>query len=169
MRKYGIEHFHVSLIEETDKPEERERYWIEELGSFKYGYNATLGGDGKPYLDYNLVIATYRQLKNQTEVSKKLGICVDSIRAILKSRNEHIYSTSEIQQKTLGKVVNMFDLQENYLRSFPTLYAAATYMIENNLTNCKHSTIRTHISEVCKNKRKTAAGFIWKFDNNYEQ
>ena len=52
MNKYGIEHFHIELIEETDNPEEREIYWIEKLGSFKNGYNATLGGDGKKYLDY---------------------------------------------------------------------------------------------------------------------
>ena len=53
MNKYGIEHFHISLLEETDNPEERECYWIEKLGSFKYGYNATIGGDGRKYLDYD--------------------------------------------------------------------------------------------------------------------
>ena len=47
MRKYGIEHFHIELLEETDNPEERETFWIEEKQSFKFGYNATLGGDGK--------------------------------------------------------------------------------------------------------------------------
>ena len=30
MRKYGIEHFHIELIEETQEPEEREIYWIEQ-------------------------------------------------------------------------------------------------------------------------------------------
>ena len=29
---------------------EREKYWIEYYGSFKNGYNATLGGDGKAYI-----------------------------------------------------------------------------------------------------------------------
>ena len=52
IRKYGIEHFSISLIEETDFPEEREIYWIEKLGTFKHGYNATRGGDGRKYLDY---------------------------------------------------------------------------------------------------------------------
>ena len=51
MRKYGIEHFHIELLEETDNPEEREIYWIEKMRSFKYGYNATYGGDGKKYID----------------------------------------------------------------------------------------------------------------------
>ena len=59
MRKYGIEHFHIELIEETDNPEEREVYWIEQKQSFKYGYNATMGGDGRKYIDYDLVVATY--------------------------------------------------------------------------------------------------------------
>ena len=59
MRKYGIEHFHIELIEETDNPEEREIYWIEKKQSFKNGYNATIGGDGRKYIDYDLVIATY--------------------------------------------------------------------------------------------------------------
>lgn len=56
MRKYGIENFHIELIEETTNPEEREKYWIEYLGTYKNGYNATLGGDGKHYLDYDLII-----------------------------------------------------------------------------------------------------------------
>ena len=62
MRKYGIEHFHIELIEETDNPEEREIYWIEEKQSFKNGYNATLGGDGKKFIDYDLVLHTYSNL-----------------------------------------------------------------------------------------------------------
>ena len=56
MKKYGIAHFHTELLEETDNPEEREIYWIEQYQSFKSGYNATLGGDGKKYLDYDLII-----------------------------------------------------------------------------------------------------------------
>ena len=34
MAKYGIEHFHIELLEETDNPEEREIYWIKEKDSF---------------------------------------------------------------------------------------------------------------------------------------
>ena len=29
IRKYGVENFEISLIEETEHPEERETYWIE--------------------------------------------------------------------------------------------------------------------------------------------
>ena len=165
MNKYGLEHFHVSLIEKTDIPEEREKYWIEFFNSFKYGYNATLGGDGKPYVDYNLVISTYKQLKNQKETAAQLNISVDTVRNILQNANEYIYSVKENYGINVSKTVYMFDLQNNFLQAFSSLHDAATYMVDNKLTNCKHSTIRTHISEVCHKRRKTAAGFVWKFDN----
>lgn len=61
-----------------------------------------------------------------------------------------------------GKSVNMYDLKGNYLRNFASIKEAGQYLIDNNLTGCKLSTISTHISEVCRGKRKTAAKFIWK-------
>ena len=165
MRKYGIEHFSISLIEETNSPEERESYWIEKLGTFKYGYNATRGGDGRKYLDYELIIHTYHKVKNQNKVAELLNICPESVGNILRSCNEYIYTSADVQRMERSKIVDMYNLNKEYIQSFPNLHAAATYMIENNLTNCKHSTIRTHISEVCHGKRKTAAKFIWEFAN----
>ena len=54
INKYGIKSFKIDIIEECDavELEKREKYWIEYYGSFKNGYNATVGGSGKPYLDY---------------------------------------------------------------------------------------------------------------------
>lgn len=163
MRKYGIEHFHIELIEETDKPEEREIYWIEKEQSFKYGYNATLGGDGKRYIDYDLVVSTYNSIQNINEVAKKLNISKDSVNNILKEKHIKIKSGADVNRDKLSIPVHMYDLQNNYLKSFSSSHEAAKYMIENKLTNCKHSTIRQHISEVCKGKRKTASGFKWKY------
>ena len=64
MRKYGMEHFHIEELERTDNTCEREIYWIAKLNTFHNGYNATRGGDGKPYLDYDLIIETYKQVHN---------------------------------------------------------------------------------------------------------
>ena len=63
-QKYGIENFDFSIIElcSSELLSEREKYWIEYFGSFKNGYNATLGGDGKSYIDYDLVVITYKEL-----------------------------------------------------------------------------------------------------------
>lgn len=166
MQKYGVEHFHIELIEETDIPEEREIYWIEKLGSFKNGYNATMGGDGKKYIDYDLVIATYREIGVIKDVAKKLNISPDSVSFILHQNNEPINSCQDIQTKKYGKVVNMYSLKGEYLQTFPSVGAAARYMVENNLTGCKHTTIKQHITEVCTDRRQTAAKYKWKFQNN---
>lgn len=109
MRKYGIEHFHLSLIEETNIPEERERFWIEQKRSFKEGYNATLGGDGTKYIDWDLVIETYNQLKNQKEVAQRLNISPNSVHNILVARNIPINHTFN------GKIVNMYDKEGNFI------------------------------------------------------
>ena len=165
MRKYGIEHFHIELIEETDIPEEREKYWIEEKQSFKFGYNATLGGDGKKLIDYDLVIATYLQLQNITETANKLNICVDSVNHILTKNNIHIKTSQEISKERYSKAVDMYNLQDEYITSFPSAAEAGRYLIATKQSNCKPTTIRYHISEVCNNKRKTAAGYKWKYSN----
>ena len=164
MRKYGLSNFTIELLEETDFPEERETFWIEQKGSFKYGYNATVGGDGKRYLDYDLVVATYLKLGSQEQTARELGICSDSVRAILRARKIETKSSPEVLREQCSKMVSMYSLQDEYIHTFPSLHDAATYMVENNLTGCKNSTIRTHISEVCRGKRKTAAKFKWKFE-----
>ena len=166
MRKYGVEHFYIELIEETDNPEEREIYWIEKLGSFKNGYNATMGGDGKKYIDYDLVIATYKEIGVIKDVAKKLNISPDSVSFILHQNNEPINSCQDVQTKKYGKIVNMYSLKGEYLQTFPSVGAAARYMVENNLTGCKHTTIKQHITEVCTGRRQTAAKYKWKFQNN---
>lgn len=163
MQKYGIEHFHIFEIEECNEDilSEREKYWIEYYGSFKTGYNATIGGDGTQYLDYDLVIATYKELKSCIDTAQQLKINEDSVRKILELRQQPIYTSSEVIKRKYGKCVNMYDLQNNYLKSFSTMREAGQYLIDNQLTRCKITTIRQHISEVCRGKRKTAAGFKW--------
>ena len=163
MRKYGIEHFHAEEVEQTDDPENREIYWIEYYRSFKNGYNATLGGDGKRYIDYDLVIATYKELGLMNKVAEKLGIDRGTVSKILHSNNIEIVSNKEIMTRRNGKITNMYNLQGEFLRSFPSTNEAARYMVENNLTNCKHTTIKQHITEVCTGRRKTAARFIWRY------
>lgn len=163
MRKYGIEHFHIQLIEETDNPEGREIYWIKQKNTYHNGYNATLGGDGKKYLDYDLIISTYQKVGNIKETAKTLNISVDSIHKILKENNIHINTAQEIFTNKYGKVTNMYSLDGELIISFPSTNAAAKYMVENNLTNCKKTTIKQHIYEVCNGKRKTAANFKWKY------
>lgn len=47
MRKYGLENFTFSILEECpqNKLKEREIYWIKYYNTYRKGYNATRGGD----------------------------------------------------------------------------------------------------------------------------
>ena len=163
MRKYGIEHFHIELIEETDNPEEREVFWIENKRSFKNGYNATVGGDGKKYIDYDLVISSYKEIKSIADTAKALNISADSVSNILHQNNISIISSSEVNLNKYGKITNMYSLEGEFLKSFSSTNEAAQYMIDNNLTNCKKTTIKQHITEVCAGRRNTAAKYKWKY------
>ena len=162
MKKYGIEHFHIELLEETDNPEEREIFWIEQKRSFKEGYNATLGGDGKHYIDYDLIIAAYNETQNQNEVARRMGVDVTTVRKILQGNNIPRLNAKEVIVKNSGKIINQYTLNGEYIQSFPSVKAAAESL--NKITSTSNGA-SSHISDVCRGKRKTAYGYKWKFAN----
>jgi hypothetical protein len=87
MNKYGIEHFHIELIEETDSPEEREIYWIEQYNSYHNGYNATLGGDGSCIYDYDLILSLLKEEPAPKAIAEQIGCCVDVVYQVAKNNN----------------------------------------------------------------------------------
>lgn len=165
MRKYGVEHFHIELLEETDNPIEREIYWIEQKGSFKYGYNATIGGDGRPYLDYDLIVKTYEEVKNITEVSKILGVDKGSVSKVLHNRNIKIKSGHQVIKEQTQKTVAMLDpKEENIVMVFSSTMDAGRWLINNKKTTSNHvDGISAHITQVCNGKRNTAYKYKWKY------
>lgn len=166
INKYGIENFKVEQIEECDDNivNEREVYWIEYFGTFKNGYNATIGGDGKHYLDYDLICETYKQVKNTVQTAEICRCCADSVRNILRERNIPILSSQEVSKIQKSKMINQYDLNGEYIKTFASLMDAARYI--QSLSPEKRTDTRgiaQHISDVAKGKRKTAYKFIWKF------
>lgn len=161
MNKYGIENFTIEQVEEcsSEVVNEREIYWIEQYGSFKYGYNATAGGDGKQYLDYDLVYSLYKEGKNLTEISKILKCDTHSVTKILNNFN---VSHEERVERAISQnriPVFMIDKDTNeILNSFAGLQEAENFL---GKTRSKQ-----HIAEVCKGKRITAYGYKWKFAFN---
>ena len=165
MRKYGIEHFHIEILEETDEAEIREVYWIEQKQSFKKGYNATKGGDGKKYLDYDLIVSTYEEYQNIAYTAKYLNISVDSVKTALESKHIAIKSSGSVNKEQYGKTIKMFDKEKNqYIQSFVCLRDAARYLIDNHIANSQNlQGIVVHIRNCANQKRKTAYGYIWKW------
>ena len=161
IRKYGVENFYVELIEETNEPEIREVYWIEKLRSFKTGYNATQGGDGTRYLDYDLIVATYQELKSEKETAEKLKVDRGSVRTALKERGEKIYTQQEVNRERYGTVVKQLDKNTGELiQVFATAKDAARYVRPNTPSL---GGVTSHITEVCKGKRQSAYGYKWKY------
>ena len=157
MRKYGAEHFWVEIIEETEDPEQREIYWISHFNSYKYGYNATIGGEGKRYIDAEPILQLYNQIHNQKEIAKILNISETTVNKVLKEHNiKTVKSPTQIKgvkQIKDGKTIE----------TFSSCTDAAKYLVENNCTNGKINTVLNKITDCARHERKTAYGFNWEF------
>ena len=161
MNKYGCENFTVSLLEETDQPEIREEFWIEQKKSYYDGYNATRGGDGKKYLDYDLIYNTYCDIQNATKVAELLGISVDTVSYVVKQRGS-TKASREVARDTYGKEFKMYSLAGELEQTFKTVHDAARYLQQNNITPTPKVTgIIVHLTACANGKRKTAYRKRW--------
>lgn len=168
MKKYGIEHFHVELVEETDNPEEREQYWIEFYNSYKEGYNATLGGDGRSHINQDeieKILEAYNRLGTVVAVKRETGHDVSCISRLLKQAGVQVVTSQEISRKKLSKSITQYtkDTHEA-LRTFNSTVDAAQWCYENKKCSILCSGVRSHIAEVANGKRKSAYGYVWKYN-----
>ena len=168
MKKYGPEHFHVELVEETDNPEEREQYWIEFYNSYKEGYNATLGGDGRSHINQDeieKILEAYNRLGTVVAVKQETGHDVSCISRLLKQAGVQVITSQEISRKKLSKSITQYtkDTHEA-LRTFNSTADAAQWCYENKKCPILCSGVRGHIAEVANGKRKSAYGYVWKYN-----
>lgn len=171
LNKYGPENFSIEEIEQCDVSilEEREIYWIEYYRAYVgwddcKGYNATTGGDGKSHCNYEWVYSLWQEGKLIKEIAKETGYCIDTVSKILSNKGITFKEKQGRAHATIvRKLVKMYSLEGEFLKEFASQSEAGKYMIDNKLTNCKQSTISQHIREVCTGRRKTAAGFKWKY------
>lgn len=155
MLKYGIEHFHFEVIEETDNPAEREQYWIAELRTYigftnSKGYNNTLGGDGVfkntfEEEEKNFIIELFKEGLSCAKIAEETYHSQETISKLLKSNGFQV-------KKELKKVAQ-HDLNDNYIQTFPSAKQAAESLGKKGKGS--------HITEVCNGIRKTAYGFKW--------
>ena len=152
--KYGINVFKIEIVEECSSEEvnERECFWITYYNSYHYGYNATLGGEGRLKYNYEEIGNKYLELKNQTETAKFFGCSEDVVAIALDVLN---ISRFPVTNEKLKKRVLMIDKQTNDpIRIFSSVREASkalTGSVDGN----------GHIGQVCRGKRKTAYGYKW--------
>lgn len=160
--KHGIENFSISVIEECNLEilDEREIYWIEFYHGYSYGYNATIGGDGKLLYDYEEIYNLIKEGFTTKEITALVGCCGDIVRKVANMSNIHITATNLWKESSIS--VNQYDLNNNFIQSFNSYADAARWLEENGYVKGNLNSVRGKISEVCRGKRKTIYKFIWK-------
>lgn len=156
MRKYGSDHFSIEEIEKCNLEDlnQKERYWIEYYNSYKYGYNATLGGDGKAYADTTVILGLWEKGKNIKEIQGITGYDGETIKNHLEGSGITAKDRKKRGQQKQSKPVLQLDKDTNkIIKSFSSIAEAAESI--NKSTR--------HIAEVCHHKRKTAYGYKWIF------
>ena len=130
--KYGIHNFEFIILEETDDEDNREKYYISLYNSFgKNGYNATLGGDGRPYINldedevikYHIYNAKYQILKtkNHFRVDAKtikeilLKHNIDWLNKNQSIKKSHYDKNGDVYQVDINtnKIINKFNSWTN--------------------------------------------------------
>ena len=166
IKKYGEENFFVYLLEECTKEEacEKEIFWIKKLNTFKKGYNATIGGDGRPFIDEETIIEEYKVLKRASLVAQKLKHDEVWVSKILRKHGmvleNHPYDSGVINQK---KLILRYTKEGEYVDCFDSVTDASKFLFENGVVKNQKSGVRGHICDNANGKSKSAYGFVWKY------
>ena len=174
MNKYGIEHFSIHLIEECPDEEAsaREQYWIGFYKTYTDGYNATLGGDGKPVIDISVLLNLWEKGYCIKQIASQLGNDTKWISILLRNngitQEEIIDRGMKISLEGSTKGVEMLDKNtEEVLNTFSSTRDAARFLIkEKGLKPSNEGGYSGHISEVCQGKRKTCQGYKWRYSHS---
>ncbi len=152
IKKYGKHNFTFDVLEKTENASDREKFYIDFYDAYKNGYNATPGGDGRPYVtNYEEIIEYFNSGDfSLVDVANHFNIHRDTVRTILKK-----FKIDYNKFKRRRLKVYKFLKDGTFVESFDDCRSAAI-----SLGNIK---LNSHISECCKNKRNSASGFIWKY------
>lgn len=124
------------------------------------------GGDGKAFYNHQEIVDLLKQHLEVSDICNKVGCCRDIVYQVAKRNNLAIIPAQEIVAKKFSKKVAKYSKSMKYIQSFNSITDAAKYLCKKPESN---RGIRTHISEVCKNKRKTAYGYIWRYVEQTKQ
>ena len=167
---YGIENFTIELIEETRSYAEAVKQvntQCEKLNTYienenSKGYNVKFADTLKP--NQKTIIELYEDMNSIAAVSRNTGVTTDAIKQILKKNDIAILPIKERNRKANGKPVNMLSKNGCFIKKFNSIIEAIEFvMIEQNREyNCAKD-LTSHISDVCKGKRKSAYGYKWEY------
>lgn len=157
--KYGWENIEKTVLYSGLTKEEAEQLEIEIIKSNlssnrAFGYNISLGGNckGAHSLETREKLSRINKGKKMSEETKEkqrkrmMGNQINLGRKMTDEKKEKLLSVNR-------KKVIQLDKNYNFLVEYVSLKEAERQTKANS----------GHISEVCKGKRKTAGGYIWKY------
>ena len=155
MRKYGLENFEISMVEEIDNEllDERECYWIQQENSLTpNGYNCDLGGKGVSKYNQEEILKYYFEEANEnaSETARHFGC---SIRTVLK-----ILEVKNLSAK--GKCCKIYQLSlkdGSIIKEFNSLVEA------EKILGIGH----TQLWSAVNGQAKSAGGYAWCKVENY--
>lgn len=158
--KYGIENFDFSVLCDDlygDDLSLKEMEMINLYDTYKHGYNATLGGNGKPLynFDNNELIDYYNKVLNIEETANYFGCCRDIMAIKLKELNVKIVNKGHTnhQKRIYCNELNMY---------FDSIICAAQHLIDSGISKSNNiEMVRRGISRAVNKKRNTYLKKHW--------
>lgn len=173
IQKYGIENFKVEILEEvrSDKLDEREKFWIENLNSYKpKGYNLTTGEDGysKIVYQYSLDGHFLHSFNSLLEAAKNVNGHVQNISDCLndnkKTRTAYgfrwsyekkdFYDFWGFYYNNEPKKIYSYSLEGDFIKEYPSITAAAKEVGAN----------RCDIKKAISGTIRWCKGFQWSIE-----
>lgn len=165
IKKYGIEHFSITMIEQcTDEEADiRECFWIDYYNSYHNGYNATHGGEGKLLFSHQKIAQLLINNPYPSEIAKDVGCSRDLVYDVAKEYGIEVKSKGQFHNY---KAVVAYDKEGHKIKTFNSISDAAKWCEEIGVCKKANGGVRSHISDVTTGKRKSAYGFHWKVLEN---
>lgn len=162
MRKYGIENFKITLLEEVpiDELDKAEQRWIQLLDTYRNGYNATLGGEGKQKYNhkvYQQFLSLYQQGYNAQQIAEMCKCAVDTVSKILIGAG---FNTLQNARAQMSHPVTQYTLEMNPIQTYKSRADAAKALQQQGVSASIH-TIVTNIGRVIRGTRQSCYGFKW--------
>lgn len=187
IKKYGIDNFKEEIIFEVEAEDRAvlnaalsnaEKSYIKQYDSYRNGYNSTIGGEGTNRFHWlesskkkisESMKKFFKSAKGKAQI--KHTIFCNKNREISKETRERIGRGNKgkrMPEEAKIKIRN-YQLVNAYSKHIPVLQ----YDLDNSLLNRFNSITdaaksinkdTSHIVSCCKGRRKTAYGFIWKYE-----
>lgn len=155
----GANSFSIEIIEDElskSNAEIVEQRWINNLRTTTNGYNISKGGPGKRLLNPLEAQELYEQGKNLREIADILQVGSDTVSDNLRKLG---YTKEEMKLRQnrdkAKKVAKINKDTDEIIEIYYSVREAARQLGNENLNG--------HISACCREERKTASGYKWKF------